>query len=74
VTKHEAKAMTEVEIWRAAQKMIELYDLEAASVAGLRVDEFFGQGDIDGMHAWVKVLAAIKELQPVVPDRSSTRH
>jgi hypothetical protein len=74
VTKHEAKAMTEVEIWRAAQKMIELYDLEAASVAGFRVDEFFGQGDIDGMHAWVRVLAAIKELQPAVPVSNATKH
>ncbi len=66
--------MTEVDIFRAAHEMIELYDVEAAVIAGQRVDAFFGQGDLDEMEAWVRVLAAIKELQPVMPSAKDMRH
>jgi hypothetical protein len=54
--------------------MIELYELEAGFIASQRADALHEQGDIDGFHAWVRIVRAIKELQPIVPDGADFRH
>jgi hypothetical protein len=42
--------LIETDIWRAAHKMIELYDRDAGWRAGLRADHLREQGDIGGLH------------------------
>lgn len=66
--------MLEVDVWRAAHKMIELYELEAGFIAAQRADALHERGDIDGFHAWVRIVRAIKELQPIIPDGADFRH
>lgn len=64
----------EADVWRAAHKMIELYDLDAGWRAGLRADQLYKEGDIDGFHAWVRIVAAIKDLQGIGPLEQDLRH
>lgn len=64
----------ELDVWRAAHKMIEIYDLEAGWHAGLRADHLLEQGDVDGFQVWTRIVKAIKELQHSVPDNTDMRH
>ena len=64
----------EIHIWRAARQMIDLYDLDAGWRAGLRADQLYEDGDVDGYHVWVRITMAIKELQEAEPSDRNTRH
>jgi len=55
--------MIEIDIWRAACEMFEIYELGAGWNAGLRANHLLEQGDVDGFHVWVRIANAIKELQ-----------
>ena len=66
--------MEDTDIWRAAHKMIELYDLDAGWRAAQRADHLYEQGDIDGFHVWVRIVDAIKQLQKIEPTEKDMRH
>lgn len=66
--------MDELDVWRAAHKMIELYDLDAGWRAAQRADHLLEQGDVDGYHVWARILGAIKELQKVEQCSKDMRH
>jgi hypothetical protein len=53
----------EIDIYRAAHKMIEIYDLDAGWHAGLRADHLLGQGDLAGFDIWRRIARAIQQLQ-----------
>ena len=55
--------MIERDIYRAARKMIDLYDLDTGWQAGLRADQPLDQGDVEGFHVWKRIVRAIRELQ-----------
>ena len=57
--------MIETAIWRAARTMIDLYDLDAGWQAGLRADQLYEEGDIDGFHFWARIVNAIRDLQGI---------
>ncbi len=65
---------SEIDIWRAARQMIDLYDLDAGWRAGLRADQLLEDGDVDGFHVWVRIVRAIKELQQSEPSDPNMRH
>ena len=66
--------MEDTDIWRAAHKMIELYDLDAGWRAAQRADHLYEQGDIDGFHVWVRIVDAIKQLQKIEPTEKDMRY
>lgn len=66
--------MTEIDIWRAARTMIDLYDLDAGWRAAQRADHLYEEGDIDGFHVWVRIVNAIKDLQKIEPCDKDMRH
>jgi len=66
--------MIEADVRRAAHKMIELYDLDAGRRAGLRADQLYEEGDVDGFNVWVRIVRAIKELQQIEPCDKDMRH
>ena len=66
--------MIDASIWRAAHKMIELYDLDAGWRAGLRADQLYDEGDTEGFHVWVRVVGAIKKIQKIEPCDKDMRH
>jgi len=59
--------MYEIDIWRAARVMIDLYDLDARWNAGMRADHLLDQGDVEGLYTWLTIVKAIKELQKIEP-------
>lgn len=64
----------EIEIWRAAREMIELYDLDAGWQAGLRADHLYNEGDIEGFNVWARITKAIRELQGIGSDVGDMRN
>ena len=64
----------DADIWRAAHKMIELYDLDAGWRARQRADHLYEEGDIDGFHVWVRIVEAIKQLHKIEPCERDMRH
>ena len=62
--------MQEIDIWRAAQALIENYGAEAELTACQRADRAIDQGDPEGERVWKAVLAAVKDLQWLKPRAS----
>ena len=52
----------EVDIWRAAQILIEQRGEDAGFVAALRADTLLAQYDVDGHLVWKRIRKAIREL------------
>ncbi len=55
--------LSDLDLWRAANVMIEGYGDGAATEAAMRADEFLDQGIIDGERLWMRIMQAIEELQ-----------
>ena len=66
--------MTTAIIWRAAHKLIVLYDLDAGWRAGMRADQLYAEGDVDGYHVWVRIVKAIKDIQKIEQVEKDMRH
>jgi hypothetical protein len=66
--------MIETDIWRAAHTMIQMYELDAGWRAGLRADQLYEEGDVDGFHIWARIARAINQLQDVEPRFNDVRH
>ena len=54
--------ISHLDLWRAANILIERYGTEAAFVAAQHADEMLATGDVEGELVWKRVLAAINEL------------
>ena len=59
--------MDDLDIWRSAKRLVDLYGDDATIHAAMRADELLAQGDMDGAGIWRRVLAAVKELGRTVP-------
>ena len=55
--------MTELDIWRSANILLNRYGGEAVIVATKRADALLDQGDPEGCSAWVRIAKAIAELE-----------
>jgi hypothetical protein len=66
--------MKDVDVWRAANKMIEMHSLDAVWRAGLRADHFLSRGDVQGSNVWKQIVASIKEIQRAAPSHEEYRH
>jgi hypothetical protein len=55
--------MDDIDIWRSAKLLIERYPDDADLVAARRADALLDQGDVDGFHAWKRIVEAINELK-----------
>ncbi len=54
-----------IDTWRTAKLLIEQYGEDAPTRAAMRADELMDAGDMEGRAVWLRVLAAIKELQNI---------
>jgi triphosphoribosyl-dephospho-CoA synthetase len=52
-----------IDIWRAANLLVKRHGEDAAIEAAQRADEMLKRGDIEGQSVWVRIVAAIHELQ-----------
>ncbi len=55
--------VSEIDIYRSAQLLLEQYGLEGALIrAAMRVDELLNAGDLVGRDVWQRIRKAISEL------------
>ena len=59
--------VTDLDIWRAANLVIEHHGSDAEFVACGRVDDMIEAGDAAGEATWKRILAAVRELQRTSP-------
>ena len=53
----------ELDVWRAAQLLVDNHGSYAEIQAAARADELMEAGDMVGRSVWLRVVAAIRELQ-----------
>jgi hypothetical protein len=55
----------ELDIWRAANLLIQQHGEDAEIVAAQRADQMLDRDDHDGQRVWLRIRRAIAELQAV---------
>lgn len=55
--------MEDIDIWRAASQMIDLYPDEAESASLKRADSALAQGDLFNFQLWSKITKAVQALE-----------
>lgn len=55
--------VSDVDIYRAAKIMVDIYGDDASIRAALRCDHFLDEGDVEGSKVWKRIVDAIKVLQ-----------
>ncbi len=58
---------SDIDLWRAAELLVDRYGDGAAIEAAKRADDMLEQGDMEGKAVWLRILEAVKELQNTVP-------
>jgi hypothetical protein len=66
--------ISEIDVWRAAQQMIEIYGEDAGWQAALRADHLLEEGDSGGFNVWVRIVKSIKALQQDMPSASDPKN
>lgn len=66
--------MDDIDIWRAAEFMQKAFGSTAAVHSAMRADTLIDEGDIDGFDMWMRVAAAIKELERTAPRDGEASH
>jgi hypothetical protein len=64
--------ISDIDIWRCAQLVINNHGDEAAMEAAAMADEWLSKGNIDAQRVWMRIARAIDELQRV--QHSETKH
>lgn len=59
--------MPDLDIYRAAQALIQQHGADAGIQAAIKADKFVAAGDLDGAAMWRRILGAIKELIRTTP-------
>lgn len=58
-----AGMVEQIDVWRMAKMVIDEHGEHASFVAATRADALLDKGDIAGQRVWLRILAAIRELQ-----------
>jgi hypothetical protein len=66
--------MTHLDIWRAANILLEHFRGEAVFIATRRADTLRGKGDPDGSRTWIRIAKAITALEKQRPGKADTLH
>jgi hypothetical protein len=59
--------MLEVDVWRAADLMIETHGDQAEKQAALKTEQLLEKGDMAGVVAWKNIMGAIIVLRAATP-------
>ncbi len=66
-----AEKIPEIDIQGSAKMLIEQYGGYAATRASILADRLRDQGDMDGKRVWLRIIAAIEELQGAKPGETA---
>ncbi len=58
---------SDLDIYRAANELIEQHGEDAPIHAAMRADELMEAGDMDGRAVWLRIVKAIEELRQREP-------
>lgn len=58
-------AVSDLDIWRSANLIIQQHGDQAALYAAKRADDMLDKGDLDGKRVWLQILEKVRELQKV---------
>ena len=62
------------DIFRLADLMLLRHGLDAAAIAAQRAKWRFGQGDMDGYRAWMRIVLVVDDLFAMGPPDSASVH
>jgi hypothetical protein len=57
----------DIDIWRSAKILVDRHGADAPTVTERRASEIIAKGDVEGLAAWKRIGAAIKELLETTP-------
>ena len=57
----------EIDIWRAANLMLQRYGENAEPESAARIDELAADGDLDGAAVWRRIMDAVAQLTNTTP-------
>ncbi len=66
--------ISDLDIYRAANELIEQHGDSAATEAAMRADEHLDRGNIEGKRVWLRIMQAIEELQRERPRDGEVVH
>ena len=64
----ELELISDHDLWRAAQLLVNRHGDDAGIVAAQRVDELAREGDFEGAAVWTSILRVVEELRRVKPN------
>ncbi len=65
----DSSRVSDIDVWRAAKQLIELYPNDPVMAAAHRADSAYEQGDMFNFTLWGRIANAIAELEKVRPSR-----
>ena len=65
---------TDLDIYRSAKLLVKQHGKEAPIQAALNADAMLEHGDMNGRAAWLRILAAVKELLDTRPGHGAAVH
>ncbi|WP_422369076.1 hypothetical protein [Pelagibius sp.] len=66
--------ISKTDVYRSASVLIREYGDFATIETALRADAFLAQGSIAGQRIWLRILAAVEELQRTEPKEDTKVH
>ncbi len=60
--------ISDLDILRAAQRLVKRHGADAPVVAAQRADQLLNAGDLEGVAVWRSITRAVEELLRVVPN------
>jgi hypothetical protein len=63
------KLASEIEIWKSARTMVVRFGEAASARAQRRAEECTSRADVDGWITWMRIMAAILEMQDSAPSQ-----
>ncbi len=55
--------VSDIDIYRSAKLLIDLHGDEATIEAAMQADAMLEKGNMDGKRVWLRIIAAIEEMQ-----------
>jgi hypothetical protein len=65
----ESTRIQDIDVWRAAKQMIDLYPNDPEMAAAQRADAAYEAGDMFNFDLWTRIAKAVTELEKVRPSR-----
>lgn len=66
--------VSDLDIWRTANALIQEHGEDAALEAAQRADGMLDRSDLDGYAVWKRIIKAVEELKRTEPNDGETRH